>query len=161
MPKALITGISGQDGSYLAELLLSKGYEVHGMIRRSASQDLWRIHHIKDQIQLIYGDLTDQASLDNVIKTVKPDEIYNLAAQSFVSYSFLAPETTCDITGMGTLRLLEAVKNHHPSSRFFQASTSEMFGKIQESPQKETTRFYPRSPYGFAKAFAHHACASS
>lgn len=155
--KAFVTGITSQDASYLAEILLEKGYEVHGLIRRSASQNLWRIDHIKDKINLIPGDLTDQTSLDNAIRSVKPDEVYNLAAQSFVQYSFGAPITTCDITGMGALRLYEAVKNNHPSAKIFQASSSEMFGKIQETPQKETTRFYPRSPYGVAKAFAHQA----
>lgn len=156
--KALITGITSQDASYLAELLLEKGYEVHGLIRRSASQNLWRIEHIKDRIKLVNGDLTDQASLDLAIRSIQPDEIYNLAAQSFVQYSFQAPETTCDITGMGVLRLLEAVKNNHKVARVFQASSSEMYGKIQETPQTENTKFYPRSPYGAAKAFAHHIC---
>ena len=154
--KALITGISGQSGSYLSELLLDKGYEVYGLIRQNASRDLWRIDHIKDRIKFIYGDLTDQASLDQAVKESNASEIYNLAAQSFVSYSFKAPCTTSDITGLGVLRLLEAVKNHLPSARVFQASSSEMFGKIQETPQRETTRFYPRSPYGCAKAFGHH-----
>ena len=156
MKKALITGITSQDASYLAEILLEKGYEVHGLIRRSASANLWRIDHIKDKINFIPGDLTDQGSLDEAVRKTKPDELYNLAAQSFVSYSFSAPCTTSDITGLGVLRLLEAVKNHHPSARVFQASSSEMFGKIQETPQKETTKFYPRSPYGCAKAFGHH-----
>ena len=154
--KALITGITSQDASYLAELLLEKGYEVHGMIRRSASGNLWRIEHILDKIKLIPGDLTDQSSLDNAIRSNQYDEIYNLAAQSFVQYSFQAPETTCDITGNGVLRLLESIRRFSPQSRFFQASSSEMFGKIQETPQKETTKFYPRSPYGCAKAFAHY-----
>lgn len=153
---ALVTGVSGQDGSYLAELLLEKGYKVYGMVRRSASTNLWRIEHLLDKIEIVSGDLTDQASLDNVMRKVTPDETYNLAAQSFVSYSFSSPETTSDITGLGTLRLLESVRNHAPKCRFFQASSSEMFGKIQETPQKETTRFYPRSPYGVAKAFSHH-----
>ena len=156
--KAFITGITSQDSSYLAELLLEKNYEVYGLIRRSASENLWRIEHIKDRITLVPGDLTDQTSLDNAIRKIKPDEVYNLAAQSFVQYSFGSPITTCDITGMGVLRLLEAVKNNHPTAKFFQASSSEMFGKIQESPQKETTRFYPRSPYGVAKAFGHQIC---
>ena len=153
--KALITGITGQDGSYLAELLLSKDYEVYGLIRRSASENLWRINHIRDSIKFVPGDLTDQSSLDTAIRSVKPDEVYNLAAQSFVSYSFQAPSTTCDITGIGALRLLEAVKIYQPSAKVFQASSSEMFGKVQTTPQTETTRFYPRSPYGCAKAFAH------
>lgn len=153
---ALITGVTGQDGSYMADLLLSKGYKVYGMIRRSASPNLWRISHILKDITLVEGDLTDQSSLENIINKVKPHETYNLAAQSFVGYSFSSPTTTSDVTGLGVLRLLEAIRIHHPTSRFFQASSSEMFGKIQESPQKETTRFYPRSPYGVAKAYAHH-----
>jgi GDPmannose 4,6-dehydratase len=157
MKKALITGITSQDASYLADLLLEKDYEVYGLIRRSASGNLWRIEHIKDRIKLIPGDLTDQSSLDNAVKSVKPDEVYNLAAQSFVQYSFQAPSTTSDITGIGALRLLEAVKNHHKEAKVFQASSSEMYGKIQETPQKESTKFYPRSPYGCAKAFAHHS----
>ena len=156
MSKALITGITGQDGSYLAELLLSKGYEVYGLTRQVASRDFWRIKHIQKDLHLLQGDLTDQPSLDAAIKESKPDEVYNLAAQSFVSYSFKAASTTSDITGLGVLRLLEAVKNNHPSARVFQASSSEMFGKIQETPQRETTRFYPRSPYGCAKAYGHH-----
>lgn len=157
MKKALITGLTGQDGSYLAELLLEKGYEVHGLVRRSASPNFWRIQHIMDKITHVPGDLTDQTSLDNALKRNQYDEIYNLAAQSFVQYSFQAPVATVDPTAIGCLRLLEAVRSYSPGSRFFQASTSEMFGKIQESPQKETTRFYPRSPYGAAKAFAHYA----
>jgi GDPmannose 4,6-dehydratase len=156
MPKALITGITGQGGSYIAEILLEKGYEVHGLVRRSACTNLWRIDHIKDKLNLIPGDLTDQSSLDNAIRSIKPDEVYNLAAQSYVQYSFKAPTTTSDITGLGVLRLLEAIRNNHSDCRVFQASTSEMFGKIQETPQKETTRFYPRSPYGASKAFAHY-----
>lgn len=156
MPKAFITGISSQDASYLSELLLEKGYEVYGLLRRSASQDLWRIKHIKDQIKFVPGDLTDQSSLDNAIREIQPNEIYNLAAQSFVQYSFQAPVTTSDITGLGALRLFEAVRQNCPTARVFQASTSEMYGKIQETPQKETTKFYPRSPYGCAKAFAHY-----
>ena len=154
--KALITGISGQDGSYLAEILLAKGYKVYGLLRRSASQDLWRLKNTKDNIEFIMGDLTDQSSLDHAVKKSQADEIYNLAAQSFVSYSFQAACTTGDITGLGVMRLLEAVKNNLPTARVFQASSSEMFGKIQETPQRETTRFYPRSPYGCAKAFGHH-----
>ena len=156
MNRALITGITGQDGSYLAELLLEKGYEVYGLIRQGASRSFWRIDHIKDRIKFIPGDLTDQTSLDNAVKQSQPTEVYNLAAQSFVSYSFGSPCTTSDITGLGVLRLLEAVKNNCPTARVFQASSSEMFGKVQETPQRETTRFYPRSPYGCAKAFGHH-----
>lgn len=153
----LVTGITGQDGSYMAELLLEKGYKVYGLVRRSASPDLWRIKGIIDRVELVPGDLTDQSSLDNAIKKVRPDEVYNLAAQSFVQYSFQAPVTTCEITGLGTLKMLEAVRHYAPSAKFFQASTSEMYGKIQETPQRETTRFYPRSPYGVAKTFAHYA----
>jgi len=153
---ALITGITGMDGSHLAELLLSKNYKVYGLERRSATTNHWRIAHILDKIELVYGDLTDQGSLDNAIQKTSPDEVYNLAAQSFVQYSFQAPTTTSDITATGTLRILEAIRRYHPTSRFYQASSSEMFGKIQETPQRETTRFYPRSPYGVAKAFAHH-----
>ena len=156
--KAFITGITSQDASYLAEILLEKGYKVYGLIRRSASTNLWRIEHIKDRIELVQGDLTDQTSLDNAIRTIQPDEVYNLAAQSFVKYSFEAPISTCDITGMGVLRLLEAVKNHGNKAKVYQASSSEQFGKIQETPQTESTKFYPRSPYGAAKAFAHSLC---
>ena len=157
MKSALITGVTGQDGSYMADILLEKGYKVYGMIRRSASPNLWRIAHILDKIEILYGDLTDQSSLDNILRKVTFDEIYNLAAQSFVQYSFGAPVSTTDITGVGVLRLLEATRQYAPGARLFQASTSEMFGKIQEPPQKETTRFYPRSPYGTAKAFAHYS----
>lgn len=153
--KALVTGITGQDGSYLAEILLEKNYEVHGLIRRSASPNHWRIETIKPRIELHYGDLTDQSSIDTIIRSNQFDEVYNLAAQSFVHYSFKAPVTTCDITALGALRLLESIRNYSPKTRFFQASTSEMFGKIQETPQRETTPFYPRSPYGVAKVFAH------
>lgn len=154
--KALISGVTGQDGSYLAEILLEKGYEVYGLVRRSASPNFWRIQHILDKLKLIPGDLTDQVSLDSIIRKVQPNEVYNLAAQSFVQYSFQAPCTTSDVTALGTLRLLESIRNYSRESRFFQASTSEMFGRIQETPQKETTRFYPRSPYGVSKAFAHY-----
>ena len=153
---ALVTGITGQDGSYISDILLSKGYKVYGLIRRSASPNLWRISHIINQLEIVEGDLTDQTSLENIVQKVKPDETYNLAAQSFVQYSFSAPITTSDCTGLGVLRLLEALRLHHKQTRFFQASSSEMFGKIQETPQRETTRFYPRSPYGVAKAYGHH-----
>ena len=156
MKKAFVTGSTSQDASYLFELLLEKGYEVYGLIRRSASRNLWRIEHLVKRIELVQGDMTDQPGLGRLINTIRPDEIYNLAAQSFVQYSFQAPVTTCDITGMGTLNLLEAVRMNHIHAKVFQASTSEQFGKIVESPQKETTRFYPRSPYGCAKAFAHY-----
>lgn len=156
--RALILGLTGMDGSHMADLLLEKGYEVFGLVRRSASQNFWRINHIVDKIKLINGDLTDQSSLDNAIKESAPDEIYNLAAQSFVKYSFESPLSTVDIDGTGVLRLLESYKRYAPQARFYQASTSEMFGKTQETPQKETTRFYPRSPYGCAKAMAHYLC---
>ena len=153
---ALITGVTGQDGSYMADLLLEKGYKAYGMVRRSASPNLWRISHILDKLEIVEGDLTDQSSLENIIQKVKPDEIYNFAAQSFVQYSFQSPVATSDATGTGVLRLLEATRIHHRQARFLQASSSEMFGKIQETPQKETTRFYTRSPYGVAKAYAHY-----
>ena len=156
--RALITGISGMDGSHLADMLLEKGYEVYGLVRRSASSNLWRIAHILDRIHLIGGDLTDQSSLDNAVKESDPNEIYNLGAQSFVKYSFESPISTVDIDGVGVLRLLESYRRYAPEARFYQASTSEMFGKIQETPQKETTKFYPRSPYGCAKVMAHHQC---
>ena len=156
MKKAFLTGCTSQDGSYLAELLLEKGYEVYGLVRRSATPNFWRINHIIERLKLIPGDITDQTSLDNAIRSIQPDEVYNLAAQSFVQYSFQAPTTTCDITGLGALRILESIRHYCKGARFFQASSSEMFGKIQETPQKETTRFYPRSPYGVAKAFAHN-----
>lgn|SRR3990167_3357311 len=156
--KAFITGISGQDGSYLSELLIEKGYSVHGLIRRSANQNLWRINHILDDIKLHNGDLTDQSSLDNILRENKFDEIYNLAAQSFVKYSFESPLSTVEIDGIGVLKLLESFRHYAPEAHFYQASTSEMFGKTQETPQKETTRFYPRSPYGCAKAMAHYLC---
>ncbi len=157
--KALITGITGQDGSYLAELLLEKGYEVYGLVRRSSNINTQRIEHILNKIKLVFGDLTDPTSLNNVIKTVQPDEIYNLAAQTFVAESFNQPETTGNITGLGVVRLLEAIRQSGTGKeRIYQASSSEMFGKIQETPQTETTRFYPRSPYGCAKVYAHHMC---
>ena len=154
---ALITGITGQDGSYLAELLLEKGYEVHGVVRRSSLINTHRIDHIYKQIQLHYGDLTDSTNVVNVIKKVEPDEIYNLAAQSHVKVSFELPEYTGNVDGLGTLRILEAVRllGMEDKVRVYQASTSEMFGKVQEIPQKETTPFYPRSPYGCAKVYAY------
>lgn len=155
--KALITGITGMDGSHMADLLLSKGYEVYGIVRRSASPNHWRISHIEDKINLVPGDLNDQSSLDDAIRKIKPNEVYNFAAQSFVQYSFKAAVATSEVTAIGTLKLLESIRAYSPESRYFQASTSEMFGKIQETPQKETTRFYPRSPYGVAKTFAHYA----
>jgi GDPmannose 4,6-dehydratase len=157
MKKALITGITGQDGSYLAELLLEKGYEVHGIIRRSSLINTDRIDHIYDQIKLHYGDLTDSTNLVRVIQQVQPDEIYNLGAQSHVKVSFEMPEYTGQTDGLGTLRILEAVRllGMENKTRIYQASTSEMFGKVQEIPQKETTPFYPRSPYGVAKVYGY------
>ena len=155
--RALVLGVTGMDGSHMADLLLSKGYEVHGFVRRSASPNHWRIEHIKDKIKITYGDITDQASISNAIKSIQPDEVYNLAAQSFVGYSFQSPTTTTDITGIGALNVFEAVRQYAPQAKVFQASSSEMFGKITETPQRETTRFYPRSPYGTAKAFAHYS----
>lgn len=155
MKKALITGITGQDGSYLAEFLLEKGYRVFGMVRRSSVEKFDRIQHLTDRIELIQGDLTDQSSLDEAIKEVQPDEVYNLAAQSFVPTSWNQPVLTADITGVGVTRILEAVRKHKSDAKFYQASTSEMFGNVKEMPQKETTPFYPRSPYGVAKAYGH------
>jgi len=156
MRKALITGITGQDGSYLAELLLEKGYSVFGLIRRSANPNFWRIQHILDKIKLVEGDLLDQTSLNNVVAMVQPDEVYNLASQSFVGTSWTQPELTAEITGLGALRMLEAVRQFCPKARFYQASSSEMFGAVKETPQDENTPFYPRSPYGAAKVFAHN-----
>lgn len=153
--KALITGVTGQDGSYLAELLLSKDYEVHGIVRRSSSLNTARIDHIFHQLHLHFGDLSDGSVLGALLSKVKPDEIYNLGAQSHVRVSFDCPEYTADIDAMGTLRLLEAVKAHCPEVRYYQASSSELFGKVLETPQRETTPFYPRSPYGIAKQFAY------
>ena len=160
--RALITGITGQDGSYLAELLLSKGYEVHGLVRRSSSFSTGRIDHIyRDPHQpsvpmhLYYGDLSDSSSLINSLNRIKPDEVYNLGAQSHVKVSFEMPEFTADTTGMGTLRLLEAIRHADWPIRYYQAGSSEMFGKVAESPQRETTPFYPRSPYAVSKVFAH------
>jgi GDPmannose 4,6-dehydratase len=155
MRRALITGITGQDGSYLAEFLLEKGYAVYGMVRRSSLQRFDRIQHIIDELQLIEGDLTDQSSLDEAMKSAAPDEVYNLASQSFVPTSWNQPVLTADVTGTGVTRILEAIRKHKPDARFYQASTSEMFGKVQETPQTERTPFYPRSPYGVAKAYAH------
>jgi GDPmannose 4,6-dehydratase len=154
--RALITGITGQDGSYMAELLLGKGYEVFGIVRRSSVKKFDRIEAIVDDIELVEGDLTDQSSLDTVIHTVQPDEVYNLAAQSFVPVSWNQPVLTGDVTGLGVIRMLEAVRRHRPQARFLQASSSEMFGKVREAPQTERTPFYPRSPYGAAKVFGHY-----
>jgi GDPmannose 4,6-dehydratase len=157
MKTALITGITGQDGSYLAELLLEKGYEVHGIVRRASLINTHRIDHIYDSITLHYGDLTDSTNLVRVIQQVQPDEIYNLAAQSHVKVSFEMPEYTADVDGIGTLRILEAVRllGMEEKTRIYQASTSELYGLVQEIPQKETTPFYPRSPYGVAKLYAY------
>ena len=157
MKKALITGITGQDGSYLAELLLEKGYEVHGIIRRSSSINTDRIDHIYQNIKLHYGYLTDSTNIVRVIQLVQPDEIYNLGAQSHVKVSFEIPEYTADVDAMGTLRVLEAVRllGMEDRVRIYQASTSELYGLVQESPQKETTPFYPRSPYGVAKIYGY------
>ncbi len=153
--KAFITGITGQDGSYLAELLLDKGYEVHGLVRRSSSFNTWRIDHVRDQLVLHYGDLVDQNSLVRTLELVGPDEIYNLAAQSHVKVSFEMPEYTAGVTALGVLRLLDAVRELGMMTRVYQAGSSEMFGLVQETPQNEKTPFHPRSPYGVSKVFAH------
>jgi GDPmannose 4,6-dehydratase len=155
MKKALITGITGQDGSYLAEFLLDKGYEVHGIIRRSSSINTVRINHIYPKLKLHYGDLTDSTNLISVIQKVQPDEIYNLGAQSHVKVSFEIPEYTGQVDALGTLRILEAVRLLELNTKIYQASTSELFGLVQEIPQKETTPFYPRSPYGAAKIYGY------
>jgi GDPmannose 4,6-dehydratase len=154
--RALITGVTGQDGSYLAELLLSKGYEVYGLVRRSSVKKFDRIETIVNDIELMEGDLTDQSSLDSLIHAVQPDEVYNLAAQSFVPVSWNQPVLTGDVTGLGVIRILEAIRRHRPTAKFLQASSSEMFGKVQQTPQTEKTPFYPRSPYGAAKVFGHY-----
>jgi GDPmannose 4,6-dehydratase len=154
---ALITGLTGQDGSYLAELLLSKGYEVHGLVRRLSTPNTERIEHLLDRVELVEGDLTDSASLHGAVRRSMPDEVYNLAAQSFVGTSWRQPILTCDVTGTGVVRLLEALHAVAPDARFYQASSSEMFGLVQEEPQTERTPFHPRSPYGFAKVMAHYA----
>jgi GDPmannose 4,6-dehydratase len=153
--KAFITGITGQDGSYLAELLLDKGYDVHGLVRRSSSFNTWRIDHIRDRIALHYGDLVDQNSLVRTLDAVQPDEVYNLAAQSHVKVSFEMPEYTTDVTAQGVLRLLDAVRELDLKTRVYQAGSSEMFGLVQETPQSERTPFHPRSPYGVSKVFGH------
>jgi GDPmannose 4,6-dehydratase len=154
--RALITGVTGQDGSYLAEFLLDKGYEVYGLVRRSSLDKFDRIQLCIDKINLVQGDLTDQSSLDHIIQEVQPDEVYNLAAQSFVPASWSQPVLTADVTGLGVVRVLEAIRKHQPQAKFLQASSSEMFGKVKESPQNENTQFYPRSPYGASKVFGHH-----
>ncbi len=153
--KALITGITGQDGSYLAEFLLSKGYEVYGLTRRTSTPNYNRISHIVDQITLVSGDLLDQHSLTNAVKQVMPDEVYNLGAQSFVKTSWDQPMFTGESTALGVTRMLEAIKMIKPNIKFYQASSSEMFGKVRQTPQNEKTPFYPRSPYGVAKVYGH------
>jgi GDPmannose 4,6-dehydratase len=155
MRKALITGITGQDGSYLAELLLEKCYEVTGMVRRTSTINFDRIQHIQDDIELVQGDLLDQVSLIDILHEVQPDEVYNLAAQSFVPTSFKQPVLTGEFTALGVTRILDAIRLVNPRIRFYQASSSEMFGKVQEVPQTECTPFYPRSPYGVAKVYGH------
>jgi len=155
MKKALITGITGMDGSHLADLLLEKGYKVYGMERRTSTPNRTNIKHLEGKIKFVEGDLTDQMSLVRCLKKVEPDEIYNLAAQSFVYVSFLTPEQTSDVNGLGVLRMLEAIREYDKPVRFYQASTSEMFGRMVENPAKESTPFYPRSPYGVAKLYGH------
>ena len=155
MKTALITGITGQDGSYLAEFLLEKGYRVVGIVRRSSTTPYERIAHLVDRVELLSADLLDQTSLVDVMASVKPDEIYNLAAQSFVATSWTQPVLTGEFTGLGVTRMLEAMKRAVPAARFYQASSSEMFGQVRETPQREDTPFYPRSPYGVAKAYGH------
>ncbi len=153
--RALITGITGQDGSYLAEFLLGKGYEVYGMVRRTSTVRYERIQHIQSQIHIVQGDMGDHASLITAISTIQPSEIYNLAAQSFVPTSWNQPVFTGDITGLGVTRILDAIRSVNPEIKYYQASSSEMFGKVREVPQKESTPFYPRSPYGVAKVYGH------
>jgi GDPmannose 4,6-dehydratase len=157
MKRALVSGVTGQDGSYLAEFLLHKGYEVYGLVRRTSVSNSDRLAHIRDGMHIVNGDLTDQNSLAVAIKAAKPDEVYNLGAQSFVPNSWDFPVTTGEITGLGTVKMLEALRSVDPTIKFYQASSSEMFGKVQEVPQKEETKFYPRSPYGYAKLYAHWA----
>jgi len=159
MKTAFITGITGQDGSYLAELLLEKGYSVHGMVRRSSSFNRWRIDHIiksgNKDFHLHYGDLSDSSSMNKIIQNTNPDEVYNLGAQSHVGISFQLPEYTSDVTALGTIRLLDVLRETNSKAKFYQASTSELYGKVAETPQKETTPFYPRSPYGVAKLYSY------
>jgi GDPmannose 4,6-dehydratase len=155
MPKALITGITGQDGSYLAELLLENGYDVLGMVRRTSTLNFSRIQYVQDRITLVSGDLLDQVSLINILREHRPDEVYNLAAQSFVPTSWKQPVFTGDVTALGVTRMLEAIRTVDSDIRFYQASSSEMFGKVREVPQTEETPFYPRSPYGIAKVYGH------
>jgi len=153
---ALITGITGQDGSYLAELLLAQGYQVCGMVRRSSTENFQRIEHLRDKIQLHQGDLLDHTSLAKILEQTRPAEVYNLAAQSFVPTSWQQPVLTAEFTALGVTRLLDAIRQTCPQARFYQASSSEMFGKVRETPQTETTPFYPRSPYGVAKVYGHY-----
>ena len=153
--RALVTGVTGQDGSYMAEFLLEQGYEVLGMVRRSSTVNFQRIQHIQDQVQIVSGDLMDQISLINIISQFRPQEVYNLAAQSFVPASWEQPVLTGDVTGLGVTRMLDAIRQVDPDIRFYQASSSEMFGKVREVPQTEQTPFYPRSPYGVAKVYGH------
>ena len=155
MPTALITGITGQDGSYLAEFLLEQGYKVVGLVRRTSTVNFQRIQHIQNRLTLVSGDLLDQASLISVLQEYRPQEVYNLAAQSFVPTSWSQPVFTGEVTALGVTRLLEAIRQVYPETRFYQASSSEMFGKVREVPQNESTPFYPRSPYGVAKAYGH------
>ena len=155
MPKALITGVTGQDGSYLAELLLSKGYEVVGVVRRTSHHSYERIEHLLDRIEVVAADLLDQHSLTVVLQDTQPDEVYNLAAQSYVPTSWTQPVLTGEFTALGVTRILEAIRLVHPAAKFYQASSSEMFGRVAETPQRETTSFYPRSPYGVAKVYGH------
>ncbi|MEE8478160.1 MAG: GDP-mannose 4,6-dehydratase [Gemmatimonadales bacterium] len=155
MPSALITGITGQDGSYLAELLLEKGYQVFGIVRRTSHQGYERIEHLLDKVELLPADLLDQHSLTGVIHDTKPDEVYNLGTQSYVPTSWTQPVLTGEFTALGVTRILEAVRLAHPEARFYQASSSEMFGKVTETPQRESTPFHPRSPYGVAKVYGH------
>jgi GDPmannose 4,6-dehydratase len=154
-PSALITGITGQDGSYLAELLLEKGYEVHGLVRRSSTERFERLEHLRDRVTLHQADLLDQRSLVDALRAARPDEIYNLAAMSFVAVSWIQPTLTAEFTGVGVTRMLEAMREVCPEARFYQASSSEMFGKVRQAPQNEFTPFYPRSPYGVAKVYGH------
>jgi GDPmannose 4,6-dehydratase len=154
--RALITGITGQDGSYLAELLLAKGYEVHGIVRRASTEKFDRIEHLRGRLTLHQADLLDQRSLVDAMRAARPHEIYNLAAMSFVAVSWIQPTLTAEFTGVGVTRMLEAMRETCPDARFYQASSSEMFGKVRQTPQNERTPFYPRSPYGVAKAYGHH-----
>jgi GDPmannose 4,6-dehydratase len=155
VPKALITGVTGQDGSYLAELLLSKGYQVVGVVRRTSHHSYERIEHLLDRIEVVAADLLDQHSLTVVLQETRPDEVYNLAAQSYVPTSWTQPVLTGEFTALGVTRILEAIRLVHPSAKFYQASSSEMFGRVAQTPQSETTPFYPRSPYGVAKVYGH------